>query len=653
VSDEQSPKGDVVDFLGAEGALAEVISGFSPRPQQIEMALAVEQTIESKGCLISEAGTGTGKTFAYLIPAILSGKRIIVSTGTKNLQDQLFFSDLPVIRKAIAAPLKTALLKGRANYLCLYRQLILQDDPGAFASPQQVNDFEIVRAWSEETQRGDISELSEVEEDAGIWPLVTSTTDNCLGADCPCYEKCFVVQARRQAQAADIVVINHHLFCADLTLKEDGFGELLPSADCFILDEAHQLPDIASNFFGFSLSSRQFVELTHDAISEYHKEAGDMADIKALADRLETTSKDLRLSMGDAGRRASWVELEKDEVVQEELQRVKVALVGFEELLKEASVRSKGLESCWGRCKEMLTRLNYILDGNQSEFVRWFETYRTSFRIHLTPLNIAETFQSHMENMQASWVFTSATLAVNEDFSHFSKQLGLDKPESLQWDSPFNYSRQALLYIPKDMPNPSDSNYHEVLLEKALPVIESCKGRTFMLFTSHKALRFAAEWLEGYCDYPLLVQGDAPKTELIHRFKEKGNAVLLGTASFWEGVDVRGEALSCVIIDKLPFASPGDPVQQAMIESMRKKGGNPFFHHQIPQAVIALKQGVGRLIRDVQDRGVLMLCDPRTYQKSYGKQFLNSLPTMRRTRRVEDVTCFFDSQKKDRIYLEL
>jgi len=644
---------DIADYLGQDGALAKQISGFAPRTQQIEMAEQIDRVMATRDCLISEAGTGIGKTFAYLVPALLSDQRVVISTGTKNLQDQLYFKDLPIVRKSIAKACKTALLKGRANYLCLYRQHLLQEDPGAFTSKKQIHQFQLIRAWTERTERGDISELSEVPEDSAIWLGVTSTADNCLGVECPSYEHCFVVLARRQAQAADIVVINHHLFCADLTLKEEGFGELLPSADCFILDEAHQLPDIASNFFGFSLSARQLSELTQDAIAEYHKEAGDMRGIKDAADHLETAVKALRLAFGEAGRRAAWIEIENDESVNTALTTLTIALQAIDQILAEAAVRSKGLDSCWQRSKEMLARLSFIKDNEQDQFVRWFETYRTSFRINLTPLDISETFQSHMRNMQASWIFTSATLAVNEDFGHFARQVGVDTACLHRWDSPFDYSRQALLYIPTDMPNPSDPQYTESVLEKALPVLAASGGRAFMLFTSHRALQYAAQWLEGRIDYPLLVQGELSKIELINQFKLKGNAVLLGTGSFWEGVDVRGEALSCVIIDKLPFGSPGDPVMQARLASLKKQGGNPFWDFQIPNAVISLKQGVGRLIRDVNDRGVLMLCDPRLYSKSYGKTFLQSLPRMRRTRHLEDIDGFFNLDTADTIYLEL
>jgi ATP-dependent DNA helicase DinG len=646
------PAAEIIqEFLSDDGELSRCLSGFSPRAQQIEMAQAIARVIQNRSQLISEAGTGTGKTFAYLVPALLSGKRVIISTGTKNLQDQLFFKDLPVVRQALGVARKVALLKGRANYLCQYRMKQAEDDPGIFTAKEQVHHFQSVLSWAEQTTRGDIAELSDVPEDSMVWQWVTSTNDNCLGQDCDYYDDCFVLQARKKAQAADIVVINHHLFCADLSLKEEGFGDLLPLADCLMLDEAHQLPEVAANFFGSSISARQLNELANDSITEFHKEAGDMSGIKEYADKLEKSVKDFRLALGESVRRAAWHEVENNEEVIEAMSQLRAALIEMSGVLKEAAVRSKELEACWERSRLMLAKFAQVNDASIDDVVRWFETYKTSFRINMTPLDISAMFQSQMEKMQAAWVFTSATLAVDDDFSHYAQAMGIEDAEFVCWDSPFNYSRQALLYSPEGMPDPNQQDYTLSLLEKALPVLEASQGRAFMLFTSYRAMNEAALWLQDNISFSLLVQGQAPKVELINQFKRDGHSVLLGTSSFWEGVDVRGEALSCVIIDKLPFGSPGDPVNQARIESMKKKGGNPFFDFQLPNAVISLKQGVGRLIRDMSDRGVLMLCDPRLHSKSYGKTFLKSLPQMRRTRRIVDVEQFFDDSQPDEIAL--
>ncbi len=632
----------IAEVLGPDGLLSRHIDGFSFRSQQLAMAELVETTMDGGGVLITEAGTGTGKTFAYLVPTLLSGRKVIISTGTKNLQDQLFHRDLPLVQKALAHPVQVALLKGRSNYLCLHRmESTLQE--GRLRSREIVQHLDSVKSWSATTASGDIAELIDVPEDSGVWPHVTSTTDNCIGSECPVYGDCHLVEARRRVQEADVVVINHHLLCADLALKEEGFGELLPEADCFIVDEAHQLVETASNFFGLVVSGRQLLELARDTEMEYRCEAGDIPEFQQLIDGVGKTTRDLRLAFGVEMRRGAWSEIEADRQITQALERLQAALGELAKGLDGLQERGKGLASCLSRCTRLIEDLESLCgEGNDTD-IRWFETFRQTFRLNSTPLEIDALFRAQVERHPASWIFTSATLAVGESFSHFQDRLGLTEAETARWESPFNYQDQALWYVPKEMPNPGSVDYIDAVLDVVVPVVEASRGRAFLLFTSHRALRIAAESLQSRLDYPLLVQGSAPKGELLERFRQLGDAVLLGTASFWEGVDVRGEALSCVIIDKLPFASPGDPVLQARIDALKKRGGNPFMELQVPQAAIALKQGAGRLIRDATDRGVLVLCDPRLLKRGYGHHFLDSMPAMARTRELADVERFFES----------
>jgi ATP-dependent DNA helicase DinG len=636
---------DYAEIFGPDGWLATRIQGFSHRPQQQEMAAAVGRILEQRGALICEAGTGTGKTFAYLVPALMSGLKVIISTGTKNLQDQLFHRDLPRVRESLASPVSTALLKGRANYLCIHRldNTLVEE---IRLTREQVGQLQAIRDWAASTRSGDIAEMSTIPEDATIWPIVTSTTDNCLGQECPAYSKCHLVEARKCAQEADLVVINHHLLCADMALKEEGFGELLPGADCFILDEAHQLPEVASNFFGASLSGRQLQELAKDTIVETHKQAKDTPQLIERAEALKKSAGDLRLAFGLEARRGPWSELTDNPAVERQLERVMDCLSNLTEALQAVEGRDKGLDSCKERSEQLRLRLQALRgegeDDEEAASIRWFETTRQGLRLNRTPLEISGIFQAVMQQHSAAWVFTSATLAVGGSFDHFAHQLGLGEAETHCWDSPFDYPRQALWYVPKGLPEPNHPDFNRSVSERSIPILQASRGRAFLLYTSHRALQEAADYLADKLDFPLLVQGTAPRTELIERFRELGNAVLLGTSSFWEGVDVRGEALSCVIIDKLPFASPGDPVLQARIDALRKRGGNPFMEFQLPQAAIALKQGAGRLIRDERDTGLLVVCDPRLINKPYGKLFIRSLPPMTKTQDPEVVKRFFE-----------
>lgn len=633
---------NLTDVFSATGLLARALPGYAPRAAQRDMAEAVAASLRDGATLVVEAGTGTGKTFAYLAPVLLSGRKVIVSTGTKHLQDQLFDRDLPTVRQALGVNARTALLKGRANYLCLHR-LDLAMAEGRFASRTQAAELEAVRGWAGRTRSGDIRELAEVAEDSLLWPRVTSTSDNCVGGDCPNFNDCFVVKARRAAQDADLLVINHHLLFADMALKEEGFGELLPGVDAVIVDEAHQIPEVASQFFGVSLGSRQLAGLARDAVQEHLREAGDMADLPAAAAALEQAVGELRLALGAGNRRQPWAAVADDRRVRAALDALGEQLESLRAWLKAAAPRGRGLENCWQRAERLAARLQLTAGQPPQEHVHWFETFTRSFAIHCTPLSVAPQFRARLDALDNTWIFTSATLAVGESFDHYVAALGLDRPRTLRLESPFDYAHHALLYLPPDMPDPRADAYTAAVVRVAREAVAASGGRAFLLFTSHRALQEAAAALDGSIEYPLLVQGQAPRAELLARFRRLGNAVLLGTGSFWEGVDVRGAALSLVLIDKLPFASPGDPVLQARIDALRAAGGNPFVDFQIPDAVIALKQGVGRLIRDVDDRGVLVLCDPRLLGKSYGRIFRASLPSMPATRRLDDVREFFSA----------
>lgn len=648
------------DFLGQSGPFCDQIAGYQVRDNQVALCDAIDDTIEAGKVLAAEAGTGIGKTFAYLVPALLSGKKIIISTGTRHLQDQLFHTDLPKVTKALAVQTSSALLKGRSNYLCIHR-LKMAPHLG-FVNRVTSSILTEVEEWSSLTKSGDISELTSVPEDSYIWPMVTSTADNCLGGECDAWEKCFIVNARKKAQAANIVVINHHLLLADMTLKNEGFAELLPDADAFIIDEAHQLYDVAARFFGDTVSSRQLISLARDTIAEQVNDAPDMVELRDYAEELEKSASDFRLSLGESGMRDSWMKIQNKPAVQRSLDVLLVALNDLLTVLQKASERSRGLEQCCERAQIIMARLKKFqptghatdvvedaaVEKNATEktareipAVLWYETYTKSFMLHSTPIDVASIFRAHTDDFSKAWLFTSATLQVNKQFNHFANNIGLENFASGVWDSPFNYEKQSLLYLPDNLPQPSEGSYTQQLMQAAVPVLRASEGRAFVLFTSYYAMNQARDYLKQMLPYELFVQGDLPKHQLLEKFRETDNAILLGTSSFWEGVDVRGKSLSCVIIDKLPFAPPGDPVMQARIEAIKRNGGQPFMEFQIPQAVIALKQGVGRLIRDVKDSGVVMIGDPRLKQKSYGRVFLNSLPSMPVTSDVKDVEQFY------------
>lgn len=634
--------------FGEEGALAATFDGYQPRPGQMQMARTIRAAINDQRTVVIEAGTGVGKTFGYLAPVLLSGKKTLISTGTKHLQDQLFNRDLPTLARIMGATPRTALLKGRANYLCPYRlESTLHE--GRLKAPDWIDALRRINDWATRTRDGDITRLTTVPEDHGIWPLVTSTNDNCLGKDCSMLDQCFVAKAREAAHEAELVVINHHLLCADIAIRQNGFAELLPDADVIVLDEAHQLPDIASQFFGSAISSGQVLDLLRDTQREQQAEAIDMTDLLTAGAALDAALAPCQSALSAArSDRVAWEEIAQESAIRNAFDALKTRLTEFSTLLEHAAERGPGLKSCFERAKDMHQQLAAYLDSTPAAdaashpVVRWVERREKSFTLHTTPMDAGKTFSEVVEATPRTWVFTSATLAAGQDFSHFTRRLNLGLAQCEQSPSPFDYPQQALMYLPPNLPDPkTDPDFTLKILRKVFPVLKASQGRAFLLFTTHRELKKAAEILRGKLPFPLFIQGEGAKAELLEKFRASGNGVLLGTQSFWEGVDVRGEALSVVVIDRIPFAPPDDPVRRAREARIKEAGHSPFAVMSIPEAIITFKQGVGRLIRDVTDRGVLVLCDPRLQTTGYGRQILDALPPMRRTTDEAEVSDFF------------
>jgi ATP-dependent DNA helicase DinG len=637
---------EVERLFSEDSPLAVAVPGFRPRLQQREMAIAVAEALRDNSILVAEAGTGTGKTFAYLVPALLNGGKVIISTGTKNLQDQLFQKDLPMVRDALKAPVTIALLKGRSNYVCHYHLERAQSD-GRFATREEVRHLGKIKQYAKVSQSGDKSGLADVPENSLVWLQVTSTRENCLGQECPQHKECFVLKARTEAMKADVVVVNHHLFFADVMLRDEGVAELLPACNTVIFDEAHQLPETASLFFGESLSTTQLLDLAGDSRTEAIASAKDFALLPKASDELEKAARDLRLVFKKEGRLPA-IATENFKDFAPALKTVGDKLGQLCGLLEKQAERSEGLEHCWQRAQVLVQQLKQWQNDEALDKVKWLEIFHHSLQLNTTPLSIAETFEKQIEGNARAWIFTSATLAVKQDFGHYQGEMGLLNARTACWDSPFDYATQALLYVPQNLPEPNSEGYTDAVMQAALPLIEASKGRAFLLFTSLRAMQHAYDFLVAEFDrkqlsYPLMLQGEGSRNELLSRFREHGNAVLLGSQSFWEGVDVRGEALSLVIIDKLPFAPPDDPVLAARIAQISKQGRNAFMEYQLPRTIINLKQGAGRLIRDETDRGVLMICDPRLITKPYGRRIWQSLPPFKRTRDEAEAIGFFSN----------
>ncbi|MFZ9709631.1 MAG: ATP-dependent DNA helicase [Steroidobacteraceae bacterium] len=629
------------EILGADGPLARHLPGFAPRRSQIRMAEAVAAALEARRALLVEAGTGTGKTFAYLVPALLAGRRVLVSTGTRTLQDQLFSKDVPLVVGALGAPLRIALLKGRSNYLCRERlkretaQRTFEGASTAGSAAARESLLQRLEAWATVTTSGDLAEVEGFTEQHALWPQVTSTRDNCLGTRCAEYASCHVVAARRDAQAADLVIVNHHLLLADLALKEDGFGDLLGSAEAIILDEAHGLPDLVTQFFGTEVSTRSIERL----LTEARAQGG------PTARGIEAAISAVIMTLPKAGFRGRWEEASAD--LESAVLALSAALREFSGAIAEGSEEPAVL-AVSTRALSLAAALETIALAPDEQGVRTVEAQGRGVTLGLLPFDVSERFRALVDAHRAAWIFTSATLSVpsseGDDFSHFASRLGLEDAQSLRIASPFDYQMQAMLYLPRGLPEPAQPQYVEAVIEACIPLLEAAGGGAFLLFTSHRALAQGAAALrerwDGAALLPLLVQGEGPREKLLRDFREHGNAVLLGTASFWEGVDVKGEALRLVIIEKLPFASPDDPLTKARIEHLTRRGGNAFRDFQLPEAVLALKQGVGRLIRSEDDRGMIVICDPRLLGKGYGRMFRASLPEMPTTQEREEAVRF-------------
>ena len=627
---------DLASYFGPDSRLKTLLPGFQPRAGQAWMAEAVAEAIDERSRLIVEAGTGTGKTFAYLLPGLLGGQKTIISTGTRALQDQLYHRDLPLVAKAVGMPVTTALLKGRANYLCIER-LEQAEAPDS----RTAGHLQRVRQWRHRTDSGDRAELTDVPEDSPVWPLVTSTVENCLGQQCPHYDACHVVRARRRAQEADLVVVNHHLLLADLAMKEDGFVAFLPGADVVILDEAHQIPDLATRFFGISIGSRDVERLVDEL-----RVAAQPFDQPEIARRIDALITALRVLRAEAPRAEGRHELTAViDTLRQPLDALRSAVAGLSEALEPIGDASIELEKLAERVYVLGDRLAVIASEDAWDGLRWLEVGARSLRLHLTPLDVAPTLGELFSQSNQAWIFTSATLAVGEDFSHFAERCGIGDARGIVFPSPYALAEQGLVYLPPGLPYPSDPQHTDAVLDAVLPIADLTAGGVFFLFTSHRALRRARQVLadapQRLNGRPLLAQGDAPRDELLRRFRDLGNAVLLATGTFWEGVDVRGTALTVVAIDKLPFASPADPMTMARLEHIRRRGGNGFTEHQLPTAALALKQGAGRLLRDARDHGVIVLCDPRLRSKPYGRVFLDTLAPMPVSDRLADVRALF------------
>ena len=651
------PPSALAAIFSDAGLLAKSIPGFRSRPQQLEFAEAVRETIEQGGRLIAEAGTGTGKTFAYLVPALLSGGRVIVSTGTKNLQDQLYHRDLPRVRAALGVSLDTALLKGRANYVCLHH-LESAVAQGTFGSREEVSHLHKIRSFAARSLSGDRSECADVPEGSSAWAQATSTRDNCLGSSCKQYQECFVMKARKRAAEANVIVVNHHLFFADVALRDEGMADLLPSANTVIFDEAHHLPDLARLFFGESVATSHLLDLARDVRYAEAQHARESTTLGDAADDVEHTARDLRLALGNTLGRTALAALRDRQGFDAALAALVKALEALHALLEAQEERAEDIVHCRERTGTLIARLatwqqadarpreDAFGDAEEVSIVRWVEAHAHSAVLYMTPLDVARIFRAQVADGKRAWIFTSATLSVNGDFSHYQREMGLEDARTQAWPSPFDFERQALLYVPQGLPDPNSPGFVAAVVEAAWPVLRASGGHAFVLFTSLRAMQAGHELLarrleREKLDWPLLLQGAGSKNELLERFRRSPHAILVASQSFWEGVDVKGEQLSVVVIDRLPFNPPDDPVLAACIERINRSGGNAFMDYQLPRAVITLKQGAGRLIRDEHDRGALMICDPRLVDKPYGKRIWRALPPFKRTRDVAEVEAFF------------
>jgi ATP-dependent DNA helicase DinG len=655
---------DLPTILGVNGPFAQRVAGYRFRAGQVALAEQVQKAIETRQVVVAEAGTGTGKTWAYLVPAILSGSKVLVSTGTRTLQDQLFSKDLPLVREILQVPLVSAILKGRGNYVCHLHLERLQQDPDGLKNRSEVVWLRQIRQFAASSSSGDRAELASIPEDADLWNRVTSTRENCLGQECPHVRDCFVYKARRQAQDADLVVINHALFMADAALKEEGVSDLLPESDVVVFDEAHQLPAVATRFLGQTLSTGQVQDLARQAEAVGLAQAREAVKWTELAGRLTQSIKDWRLSCdwvdATSNRRATPAELRalpqavlSLSVLQDALRDMAQALLKHEERHPDLAALARTALSYEERLAHWSEQIKApALPGSKaSQQVFWMEVTTQHVRFNAAPLSITEAFSRERQGLQA-WVFVSATLSVRGEFGHFIDRLGLHNPITHSESSPFDYASQACLCVPKVLPEVNHPDYAVAFATWLFPVIQASQGAALVLCTTLRAVEKMGEafrdlYEEHGLDWPILQQGRQPRRALLEQFRELDRPVLIGSASFWEGIDVVGEKLTVVAIDKLPFAPPDDPILEARLDACRQRGGNPFTEFQIPEAAIALKQGAGRLIRSEQDWGVLLVGDRRLVDKPYGKLLWQGLPAFKRTRERDDAIAFITDRRKE------
>ena len=634
------------DFFSVNGPLNDCLEDYQLRTEQVEMAKSIIGTIEDKSSLVVEAGTGVGKTFAYLYPALLKGGKVVISTATKNLQDQLFFNDIPKIREALKISVKVNILKGRGNYICKLRmENTIQE--GMFFNKEDAQHLQLIKAFSDNTDSGEVSEISEIPETSTIWPMVTSTKENCLGQDCEFYKECFLVKARKEALESEVLIVNHHLFFADFVLKDEELSEILPKANTIIFDEAHQVPLVASFFLGQFISSSQISNLIQDCQQGLKKYPDTIKVLDTLSKDFQEIVFELKKIVSPFPARLNINNLKNYENFEETYNSLikKLELLGM--TLSKHSEENAELQKLFERSSDLNIRFSSWLKKDDQNNIYWLEVFARTIQFNETPISISEQFNKFQEKSDSAWIFTSATLSINGSFDHFVRLLGLEKAMTQYLQSPFNYSENAFLYVPKEIPDSNDELFNLVLVKKALPLLKASKGRAFVLVTSLKSMEqigalLKDELKKNEIDYPVITQGEGPKSDLLQRFKKHGNAILIGSLSFWEGIDVRGRALSLVIIDKLPFQSPGDPVFESKIKLLSEEGINAFMSMQLPEAIIRLKQGVGRLIRDDHDKGVMVICDKRIIEKSYGIKIWKSLPPFKRTRNESAVINFLE-----------
>ena len=634
------------NFFSPQGPLNDCLNNYQLRTEQVEMAKSVSNAIKDKESLVIEAGTGVGKTFAYLYPSLLKGGRVVISTATKNLQDQLFFNDIPKIREALKISVKVNILKGRANYICKLRMENTNQE-GMFFNKNDAKYLHLIKAYSDNSDSGEVSEISKIPENSAIWPMVTSTKENCLGQDCEFYKNCFLVKARKEALESEVLIVNHHLFFADFVLKDAELSEILPKANTVIFDEAHQVPLVASFFLGEFISSSQIINLIQDCQQSFIKYPDTIKILDSLAKDLQENIFELKVLISPSSVRLNINKLQDYDAFKETYKTLIAKLDLLETILSKHAEDNAESQKLFDRATELTIKLNSWLKRDNQNDIYWLEVFARTIQFNATPISVAEQFNKFQKKADSAWIFTSATLSINGSFDHFTSLLGLKKSRTQYLQSPFNYSENAFLYVPKEIPDPKDELFNLVLVKKALPLIRAAKGRAFILATSLKSMEeigalLKDEFEKNKIDYPVITQGEGPKNDLLNQFKKHGNAVLIGSLSFWEGIDVRGPTLSLVIIDKLPFQSPGDPVFESKIKLLTEEGANAFMSMQLPEAIIRLKQGVGRLIRDDHDKGVMVICDRRIIEKSYGMKIWKSLPSFKRTRSESAVINFLE-----------